>query len=64
VSIAIVTLAGAIQWFVVLVADWLSAALLAAAEPPLHRKRLARVLLRLSLRAGEFGRRVLQDEQS
>jgi hypothetical protein len=41
-----------------LAADRVSAALLAAAEPRLRRKRLARVLLRLSLRAGEFGRRM------
>jgi hypothetical protein len=47
---------------IALAADRVSAGLLAAAERHLHQRRLARALLRLSLRSGEFGRRMLASE--
>jgi hypothetical protein len=62
VTIAIVTLAGAIQWPIVLAASLISAGFLAMAERHLRRRRLAGALLRLSLQSGEFGRRMLASE--
>jgi hypothetical protein len=63
VSGAVVAIAQVIQWPIALAASLISAGFFAVAERHLHRRRLAGALLRLSLRSGEFGRRMLQGER-